>query len=75
MKLRLIENWAKHLVHAWSVRIAYLATLPGICWPLVPSDVRDHFPPELVTAFAVMAGVSIIFARIVEQPKMKGDGQ
>ena len=72
--MKLIDNWGKHLWKAWSVRFAYLATLPGILWPIIPTDVREHFPPELVTVFALAAGVSIVFARIVEQPKMKGGG-
>ncbi|NBC37376.1 hypothetical protein GTZ99_12525 [Novosphingobium sp. FSY-8] len=75
MRLTLIENWARHLWAAWSVRIAYLVALPGIVWPVIPDDVRAALPPEYVQIFAIVAAVSIAVARVVQQPKLTGVGQ
>ncbi len=71
--MRLIENWGKHLWQAWSVRLAYLATVPGIAWPLIPQDMRDSLPPDLVAIYAVIAAASIVFARVIDQPRMRGE--
>jgi hypothetical protein len=75
--MKMIDNWLSHLWRAWSVRMVYLATIPGLSWPLIPQDMRDSLPPWLVSAFAVMAAGSIIFARVVAQPNSlpKGEGK
>lgn len=72
--MKLIENWASHLWRAWSVRLAYLATVPGIAWPLIPVDMRDKLPPGLVTVYAVVAAASIVFARVLDQGGVKKPG-
>lgn len=69
--MKLIEDWWTALWKAWSVRLAYLATIPGIAWPLIPQEMRDAMPPELVTVYAVVAAASIVFARVVHQPKLR----
>ncbi len=74
--MNLIENWTSHLWKAWSVRMAYLAALPGLAWPMIPEDIRASLPPWIVTAFACAAAASIVFSRVVVQKDLgKGDGQ
>lgn len=71
--MKLIDDWAKTVWKAWSVRLAYLATVPGIAWPLIPADIRDSLPPSLVSVYAILASASIVWARVIDQPRMRGE--
>jgi hypothetical protein len=79
--LKLIPDWPK-FYKLWSVRLTFagsiitsvLIAFPEAAisvWLTLPSDIRDALPPQFVPFLGVAIVLSSIFARVVQQPKLK----
>jgi hypothetical protein len=73
--MRLIPNFHAVLRKAWSVRFALLAALfSGLeALALVLPHLGGVFPPRTLAVLATLAAIGAVGARIVDQPKMRGD--
>lgn len=70
--MTLIPDWRKVLRKAWSVRLALLAAALGgveIALPLF----SDAVPRHVFLGLSVLVTMGAAVARIVAQPKMRGE--
>jgi len=72
--MRLIPNWRRVLLHAWSVRLGLLA---GLCEGVnVVLQITIERLPEVSLALRLAAGLAAcaaLAARVIAQPKSLGE--
>lgn len=80
MKIELIENWRKWY-KLWSVRLVALGTVlagwfiasPDAflqVWMMLPQDLKDTLPPEVVKYIPIAILTAGTLARVVKQNKL-----
>ena len=70
--MRLTEDWRHVLKHAWSIRFIVLAALlSGVEIVLPMFD--DTMPRGVFAVLTLVVSVAAAIARLVPQPKMRGD--
>lgn len=72
MRLMLIDDWRTILRHAWSIRLAILAALLSGVEIVLPLF-ADAFPRGLFAAMSFVATAAATVARLIAQPRMRGD--
>ena len=68
--MKLIDNWTR----AWrmlSVQAMALAAAVQGAWPLLPPDLRDALPPNVVNWVSLVLLVAGIVGRLVQQPAVQ----
>ena len=70
--MRLIEDWKHVAKHAWSIRFIVLAALlSGVEIVLPMFD--DTMPRGLFAVLTLLVTVAAAVARLIPQPKMRGE--
>ena len=70
--MRLIEDWKHVAKHAWSIRFIVLAALlSGVEIVLPMFD--DTMPRGLFAVLTLIVTVAAAVARLIPQPKMRGE--
>lgn len=70
--MRLIEDWRHVLKHAWSIRFIVLAALLSGVEIVLPMF-GDTMPRGLFAVLTLIVTVAAAVARLIPQPKMRGE--
>lgn len=74
--MKLVADWRRVLRHAWSLRLILIAALLSgveVALPLVGGFLQ--IPAGLFALLSFLVTGAAFVARLVAQPKMKGDDQ
>ena len=70
--MRLIEDWKHVAKHAWSIRFIVLAALLSGVEVVLPMF-DDTMPRGLFAVLTLLVTVAAAVARLIPQPKMRGE--
>jgi hypothetical protein len=70
--MQLVADWKLILKKAWSIRLMLLASLLSGAEVILP-QFTDVVPPNLFAALSFVVVGGAFAARLVAQPKMRGD--
>lgn len=70
--MKLLPDWRRLVVHAWSIRLIVLAGLLSGAEAALPM-ISDLFPPRLFALLTMATIAGAFVARLVAQPKTLGD--
>ena len=70
--MRLIDDWKKVLRYGWSIRLIVLASLLSGLEIVLPMF-GDAMPRGLFAVLTLVVTVAAAVARLIPQPKMRGE--
>jgi len=80
--MKLIDNWAQHLLKAWSIRVAGFAAIVGAYFVAFPAELQRIVaivPEQYREVASILAGLLIFSlasgSKLVQQRNLTGEGE